>query len=156
MISSRSLCVWVWQASRDISLNTVGNRHYRSSWCHQSSAYDLLQMWLKTMKGALESCRQGAYVTNSHIIYWNNPSTFSIHTGKSLAGAADKRMTSSSRAVTQTADALSQSKGPESCYKQEELDIVSIGSNGFLHVHRLHCLLCILVVLDMAEMPNRV
>lgn len=76
IINSGSLCVWPWQAHHDISLITVRNTHKRSSWCHQSSAYDLLQVWLETIKGTVESYRQGTYVINSNIIYSNKPSTF--------------------------------------------------------------------------------
>lgn len=47
------------------------------------------------MKGNLKGCRQGPYVSNSHIIYWNNQSTFQS-TQVSQAGFTDLRMTSSS------------------------------------------------------------
>lgn len=48
--------VWVWRATRDISLNTTGNRHYGSSWCHHCC--DLLQMGVETMTGTPEGYQQ--------------------------------------------------------------------------------------------------
>lgn len=67
--SAQSLRFWVHFTSRD--------RHYGSSWRYQSAAYDLPQ----TARDILDSCRQGPCVTNSHIIYWKEPSTFS-HAGR--------------------------------------------------------------------------
>lgn len=155
MINSGSLCVCVWQASRDISLNTIGTRNYRSSWCHQSSACDLLQMWLwKSVKETLESCRQQPYVTNSCIIYWNQPYFFFSPPSSTQVSHWPVSLTKEWHhplgAVTQTADILSHSKELESGYKQEEPVIVHIGFNGFLHEHRLYW------IGDMAQMPNRV